>query len=218
MVLNDKLMLGLVYIIFCSGVVMFIGSIPSEIRLKRNIPEISTVKRNIADKIKRIDSIKLLKLAKQDKVDRAIYEDLSYLHNLIVAHKGMISSDAVISSLAERDGILKKTYINMLSLMRTGRVREAEEYMKNETNTEIGNEFAALLTAWEHIPPQQLKEVIVSHRISIKETCITRQKKREEMISDFIYFPATMNVFLIFINFIYISYFMQQKGLFEMLF
>lgn len=217
MELSDRIVLAVIYAMFCGGIVVTIRSIPSKIRLKR-INELPDIKKKVYEAVKKFSGIGLLRTAQLDRMDRAIYEDLSYLHNLIVAHKGMINSDSVISSLAERDGMLKRTYIKMLSLMRTGRVSDAEQCMINETGTEMGKEFAALLISWEHIPPQQLKEVIVSHRISIKETCITRQKKREEMISDFIYFPATMNVFLIFINFIYISYFMQQKGLFEMIF
>lgn len=216
--LNDGIVLMLVYIAFCSGVVMIIRSIPAEIRLKRKVTELQAVKTKIFAIIQGVKEGSLLKEIREDRIDRAIYEDLSYLHNLIVAHKGMINSDSVISSLAERDGALKRAYIRMLSFMRTGRVNEAEQCMRLETGTEMGKEFASLLISWEHIPPDQLKEVIVSHRKSIKETCLTRQKKREEIISDFIYFPATMNVFLVFINFIYISYFMQQKQMFEMIF
>ena len=108
--------------------------------------------------------------------------------------------------------------MKMLSLLRTGRVQEAERVMRAETGTEIGKELASLLISWEHIPPEQLEEIIVSYRRSIKETNLTRQKKREEMISDLIYLPATLNVFLIFINFVYISYFMEQKEMFDMIF
>jgi len=39
----------------------------------------------------------------------------------------------------------------------------------------------------------------------------TRQKKRDEMISDLIYFPVIMNVMLILINFIYVAYFIDQR-------
>lgn len=100
-----------------------------------------------------------------------------------------------------------------------GRVKEADGcYVRRNRERKRAREFAALLTSWEHMQPEQLSQIIVSYRKSIRENCITKQKKRDEMISNFIYFPATANIFLIFINFIYISYFMQQKEMFEMMF
>ena len=117
-----------------------------------------------------------------------------------------------------REGLLKETYLKMLSLLRTGHEKEAEKAMREAVDTEAGREFASLLGTWEYLKPEQLSKSIESYRSSIREACITRQKKKDALISDFIYFPATANVFLVFMNFIYISYFMEQKEMFQMIF
>lgn len=153
-----------------------------------------------------------------EKIDREIYESLSYLRNIIMIHRGRINSDAVITGLAEREGPLKGVYARMLSLMRTGRSQEAEKLLAEACATETGREFAGILMSWEKMKPEQLTEIIISYQRNIKETCITRQRKKDEIISDFIYFPVVTNVFLIFINFIYVSYFMEQKEMFQMFF
>ncbi len=220
--MTDKIILIITYLLFCTGVILVLreeNKIFRNMRIKiggaglwaaalRKYEAVLTCFRESA----------FLNLLRKENTDREIYESLSYMRNLIIAHKGSINSDAVISGLAERDGVLKHTYIKMLSLMRTGRTDEAENILCEAAGTEAGKEFASLLTSWEQMPPEQLSQIIVSYRKSIRENCITRQKKRDEMISNFIYFPATANIFLIFINFIYISYFMQQKEMFEMMF
>lgn len=48
------------------------------------------------------------KSLKRENADREIYESLSYMRNLIIAHKGSINSDTVISRLAERIVLLKR--------------------------------------------------------------------------------------------------------------
>lgn len=246
--MNDKLMMLIVYALFCMGNVFIFGNVHRVSENDAVYKDARTMaardsayamrlskRRNAGIKIRVLDLRKAVlrkrreivesaremdffKSLKRENSDREIYESLSYMRNLIIAHKGSINSDTVISRLAERDSALKEVYIKMLSLMRMGRVKEAEDVMCEETGTEAGREFAALLTSWEHMQPEQLSQIIVSYRKSIRENCITKQKKRDEMISNFIYFPATANIFLIFINFIYISYFMQQKEMFEMMF
>ena len=217
MINTDRVILFAVFLIFDAGVIMLLSSFPKEIRLRKS--DVRHDFKSIKDALfTKIRTSTLYKSVREERIDKAIYEDLSYLRNLIIAHKGMVSSDKIITSLAERDGVLKKSYIKMLSLLRLGRVREAEKILQMGTATSAGKEFASLLITWEEIPPEQLEEIIVSYRRSIKETNLTKQKKREEILSDLIYFPATLNVFLIFINFVYISYFMQQKQMFEMIF
>lgn len=219
MINTDRLVLCAIYLVFSAGVFLIFYYFPHDIRLERN--KLSFKERvglKIDEITRKFKASTLMINLRNERIDRAVYEDLSYLRNLIIAHKGEVSSDAVISSLASREGILKKSYIRMLSFLRTGRVKEAENSFRIQTGTDMGGELGSLLVNWEQIPPEHLEEIIVSYRRSIKETNLTRQKKREEIISDLVYLPATLNVFLIFINFVYISYFMQQKEMFEMIF
>ena len=224
--MTDKMMMTLMYAVFCTGVVLAFadgGSIRSLGRSgaragMRHADLRAVIEKKYREALGKIREAEFFRALQKENTDREIYESLSYMRNLIIAHKDGINSDAVISGLAERDGALKAAYIKMLSLMRMGRVKEAEDVMCEATGTEAGREFASVLTSWEYMQPEQLSQIIVSQRKSIRENCITKQKKRDEMISNFIYFPATANIFLIFINFIYISYFMQQKEMLEMMF
>lgn len=168
--------------------------------------------------VKKIGTLRVFENIQSEKVEREIYEALSDIRNMTFSGHANIGIDTVISRLAERDGILRNTYIKMLSLIRTGRADQAETLMQDTVKSEVGKQFAALLMAWEYTSPEKLEEIIISYRRNIQEAYITRRKKRDEVISDLLYFPATMNVFLIFINFIYISYFTSQKEMLSILF
>ena len=62
-----------------------------------------------------------------------------------------------------------------------------------------------------------LQETLEMYRQNIREETITKEKQKNEIMSDLIYIPVMCNVMLIFINFIYIAYYAQQKELFQQL-
>ena len=59
-------------------------------------------------------------------------------------------------------------------------------------------------------------ETLLSYEKTMKAVRVTEQKKRDEIISDLIYFPVVLNILVIFINFIYIAYFIDQKEMLQM--
>jgi len=153
------------------------------------------------------------------KVQREIYEGLSLLRNIIASGDGRgANADYVIMRLSERKGVLKKTYYEMLSYMRVNKIKEAEACLAAKCEDAIGKEFAGILTSWDSIDQKMLGEIIISYQKSISEINVTNQKKKDEVISDLIYFPAVANIFIVFVNFIYIGYFSEQKEMLEMIF
>lgn len=151
--------------------------------------------------------------------DKEIYEGISFLRNIISIEKGkQVSTDFVIEQLADREGVLQNIYIRMLSLLRLNRKTEAQKIMADYMETPIGKEFAGLLLRWDEVNPLELTEILLSHQRSIKEIRMTEQRRRDEIISDLLYFPVIINVVLIFINFIYVGYFINQKEILQMLF
>jgi hypothetical protein len=50
----------------------------------------------------------------------------------------------------------------------------------------------------------------------MKAARLTEQKKKDEMISDMVYFPVVVNILVIFVNFIYVAYFLDQKEMLQM--
>lgn len=161
--------------------------------------------------------IALIKKNKAQKMDREIFEGITFLRNLAAISKGAdTSTDYIIQKLAEHTGILQPIYLNMLSQLRMNKKREAILSFYQEVGTPISKDFARLLIQWDEISPSELSETLLSYEKSIKEIRITSQKRRDEIVSELIYFPVVLNVLIIFINFIYVAYFIQQKELLQM--
>lgn len=158
----------------------------------------------------------MLRQHKGQKVDREIFESIIFLRNLVAIEEGrQRSTDYILQRLAEHEGLLQKPYIKMLSLLRMNKKQEAIQVFVSETGTGAGKDFARLLIRWDEINPDQLMEILVSHEKHIKELRITYLKRKDEIISDSIYLPVVLNVFIIFINFIYVGYFINQRELLE---
>lgn len=158
----------------------------------------------------------LNKKRKMELIDKEIYDAISFLRNVIALDRGnQVSTDFIVEQLSEREGVLQPIYIRMLSLLRLNKKEEAVQMMSVELQTSNGKEFAGLLLKWDEINPQELVEILLSHQKSIKEFRVTSRKQKDEMISDLIYFPVVMNVVFIFINFIYVGYFISQKEILQ---
>ena len=156
----------------------------------------------------------MLKKQEQEKMDGEIYEDISFLRNLTIMGPGRnAGTDYIIEQLSERRGRLQTIYGRMLHLLRQNQKGEAVQYFSTKVGTPISGDFARLLVQWDDIDPQELMETLLSHQKNIKEVRITKQKQRDEMISDLVYLPVVINVILIFINFIYVAYFIDQRDL-----
>lgn len=161
---------------------------------------------------------KLSEGAKQKK-DLEIYEAISYLRNTAsLGGRGPGSADTVIEQLAERRGRLQPVYMRMLQLLRLNRKEAAAEYFGQEVDTPMGRDFGRLLIQWDELEPKALTETLVSHQRNLKEVRMTARKRKDEMISDLIYLPVILNVMLIFVNFIYVAYFIDQKDVLSALF
>lgn len=161
----------------------------------------------------------ILKRQEQEKMDGEIYEDISFLRNLTIMGPGRnAGTDYIIEQLSEHRGRLQTIYGRMLHLLRQNQKGEAVQYFSTKVGTPISGDFARLLVQWDDIDPQELMETLLSHQKNIKEVRITRQKRRDEMISDLVYLPVVLNVILIFLNFIYVAYFIDQRDLLTMFF
>jgi len=154
-----------------------------------------------------------------ERIDREIYEGVSFLRNMIALGNGRgVSSDYVIEEPSRKAGALQPVYMMMLRFLRLGKLEDAVKAFSGEAFTPIGHEFGDLLLRWDALDPLELTEILVSYQKSIKEAKSTSQRKRDEIVSDLIYFPVVLNVFIVFINFIVVGYFMEQRNLLNMLF
>lgn len=147
----------------------------------------------------------------EGKLRKEMGEGLSIMRNIIVSGEGStVGADLLLLRLSRNKGMLKNTYCRMLSLMRLGKTEEAAELMK-AFGSEKGEEYGRIIMLWDETGPGALLQIILSFQRSLREESITAGRKRDEIISDLIYIPAVFNVMLIFINFIYTGYFLEQQ-------
>ncbi len=162
-------------------------------------------------------SIKLRDYRAQ-KLNREIFESIVFLRNLASIDKGReYSSDTIIEKLSEHEGLLRPVFIKMLNLLRLNQPMEAAELFSKSVGTQAGRDFSVLLIKWDRLEPGELMETLLSYEKSMKASRITSQKRKDEIVSELIYFPVVINILVIFINFIYIAYFIEQKEMLMMI-
>ncbi|HHX14376.1 MAG TPA: hypothetical protein GX726_05425 [Clostridiales bacterium] len=155
----------------------------------------------------------------KDKIDFEIYEAISYLRNVCALTVGAaLTSDRILEQLTVQADRLKPIFAGMLRLIRQNQREEAVRLFTEATDRGTAADFARLLVQWDEIEPHILSETLVSHQKSYREMRQTVQKRRDELISDLIYLPVVLNVMLLFINFIYVGYFIDQRALLDLMF
>ncbi|MBR0596827.1 hypothetical protein [Sinanaerobacter chloroacetimidivorans] len=160
---------------------------------------------------------RLIQTFKMQKYEKEIFEAVTFLRNMAVIGKGKTTStDYVLEMLAEHRGLLQPVYLQMLSYLRVNQKSEAIEFFARRVSSKISRDFAWFLIQWDEINPQDLSENLFSFEKRMKEIRLTTQKHRDEIISDLIYFPVVLNIFVIFINFIYVAYFLDQKEMLQL--
>ncbi|MCL2437442.1 MAG: hypothetical protein FWD00_05330 [Clostridiales bacterium] len=168
---------------------------------------------------KKIKIKEWLRKRKGERIDKEIYESISFLRNIIALGNGRrVGSDYIIEQLSHKEGFLQPVYIRMLRFLRVGKLEEAVKSFSGEAFTPIALDFGSLLLKWDALDPLELTEILISYQKNIKEVKSTAQRKQDEIISELIYFPVVLNVFIIFVNFIMVGYFMEQQHMFNMLF
>lgn len=155
---------------------------------------------------------RMIRACRDRKMDREIFESVAFLRNLASIEKGRNSSaDCVIEKLSENNGLLQPIFIRMLNHLRINRLKEAAALFSQKVGTPAGRDFANLLIQWDRLEPAELTETLLSFEKSMKAVRHTDQKKKDEIVSELIYFPVVVNILVIFINFIYVAYFIDQK-------
>ena len=161
----------------------------------------------------------LLKKRRVQKMEREIARDMAFLRNLLLLGSGsVLSVDYVLTRLAFREGPLKPAYLAMLSHQRLNRKQKALEAFSSYVQVPMARELAGLLLQWDELESKVISEILTSHQKTLRDIRMTQQTRRDETISDLIYLPAVFNVLIICVNFIYISYYINQQEVFRLLF
>jgi hypothetical protein len=150
---------------------------------------------------------------KSEKVDREIYDAISFVRN-IVAGGGASSLTAagLLEQFADRGGRLGAASLKALALVRVNRLTQAARVFAETAGTKAANDFIGILLRFDRIAPDKLASTLAAYQAAMKEFRTTRLKRRNEALSDLVFLPVIVNVMLIFMNFIIVSYFLSQKN------
>lgn len=168
---------------------------------------------NYIDSLKKfMEGTDLKKASRTRRVEKEIYEAISFLRNILTLNAGKeVRGDVLMEKLAARKGVLQPVYGKMLGLTRLNRASEAVLAFNDSACPTSGKELASLLIKWDEMNPDELGEILISIQRAARERRTTEQKKRDELISDLVYLPVVLNVLVIFINFLYVSFFLDQQ-------
>jgi hypothetical protein len=156
---------------------------------------------------------------RNERADREIFEAISAARNIIASSGGAhIPADALFEQLARAEGDLAPAFRRALALLRVNRKDEMARRFAEEVNTPMAGDFIRILARWDDVSPEKLSSTLLSYQSAIKEARTTALKRRNEIYSDLIYFPAVLNVLVVLMNFIFVSYYIEQRDLFETLF
>ena len=100
----------------------------------------------------------------------------------------------------------------------SGSFNKAAEALYDALGESSARDIGSFLASWEDIPPEELIQSIDLYRSGLIEARLTKQRKRDEIISDLVYFPVVLNCMVVLLNFLYVAYFLQQKELLSFFF
>jgi hypothetical protein len=152
-------------------------------------------------------------------VNREIFDAISFIRNIIAARKGdRIPADLLLEQLAQTEGVLRPAYLKALSLLRVNRKAEMVAHFSDTAGTGMARDFIRIIVRWDDVSSDKLSSTLLSYQNTMKEIRTTDLKRKNELYSDMVFFPVVVNVLAVFMNFIFIAYFVEQKDLLNQLF
>ena len=154
-----------------------------------------------------------------NNIELELFNILTVLKNLIITCKNTpMSAEYIISNLIEFSKLTKPQLSEFLSLYRLGKTDAAFEFFKSDIGTKIGEDFASILIKLDVMDPSELISQLELYQEAIRDRCLTEKIKKDKLVSDLAFLPVVGVVFLILINFIAISLFLDTITMFRDLF
>ena len=165
---------------------------------------------------------KVQKLAagrRQEAMQRDLAESLSYIKNLVVIGRAeTMSAQLLLEELSELSKDLGTVFLSMARCIQLFDKETAAQQLFEALPFSYAKDIGEFLAGWEDVPPADLLSTVEVYRSALREERVTRQKRRDEMISDLVYFPVVVNAMAVLLNFIYVAYFIQQRDALSVLF
>ena len=155
----------------------------------------------------------------KEKLKDELSESLSYTRNIaILGSRNRISAGALLSALAGQAVLLKPVFLDMAHALNLNDRERASRALYSVLREPYAKDIGSFLASWEDIDPEGMLQTLEVYRSMLREERITRIRKRDELMSDIIYFPVVIDCMVVLLNFLYVAYFLQQKELMELFF
>ena len=156
---------------------------------------------------------------KREAMQRDLAESLSYIKNLVVIGRGEnMSAQLLLEELSELSKDLGPVFLSMARCVQLFDKETAAQQLFEALPFSYAKDIGEFLAGWEDVPPSDLLNTVEVYRSTLREDRLTRQKRRDEMVSDLVYFPVVVNAMAVLLNFIYVAYFIQQRDALSILF
>ncbi len=156
---------------------------------------------------------------RKDRLMLELSESLAYIRNIaVLGQAGQISAELLLSELSDFAKLLGPVFSDMAVSLRQGDKNRASEALYSVLGESSARDIGSFLASWEDIPPAELIQSIDLYRSGLTEARLTKQRRRDEVISDLVYFPVVLNCMVVLLNFLYVAYFLQQKELLSFFF
>jgi hypothetical protein len=169
-----------------------------------------------------------LRIARRtEAVRKELYTALSILRNHASADLdggtpgrpgAQVTADSLLEQFAQMEGVLREAFAGALRLFRTGRRSEAIEYFSKAAIDPLARDFIMLVLDLDAVAPHKLRKTVLAFQNTLRETRTTELMRKNEVMSDFVYLPVVTGVLIVFVNFIYVAYFAEQRELLTELF
>lgn len=155
----------------------------------------------------------------KEKIENELIECISIIKNLSESQDcKSITCEYVISYLAENMDVTKAAFLKMLEKVRIGKMNEAESAFIKETKIKLAKDISHILVRLDELRHNEIKAMLEARLEYAENVKKTKAVRKAELLSDLIYFPIVMTVMIVLINFMIITYYVQQREQLEIFF
>lgn len=144
--------------------------------------------------------------------ERELSDCLAYMKNIVILGRGKsMSAQLLLEELADMSDTLTPTFLHMAHCIHVCENQRAEQIFCHAFDSDFSKDVAKLFVEWENLPSEKLLGTVTSYRSVLLQSRQSKQKKKDEIVSDIIYLPVVINSMAVLLNFIYVAYFLEQR-------
>lgn len=218
------LVLFTILFVLCSGLVLAFDINPAVLykskRIRAGFLEISAIgKKAVGNSAPFRQLQRYRNSRKKDKIKTELLESLSYIRNIaILGTSDKLSVQVLLADLSEQSRYISPVFLSMAHSLNNGDSERAASELKTVLSESYAEDIGRLIVSWEEMDPKELIQTLEVYRNMLKEEALTRTRRRDELISDVVYFPVVLNCMAVLLNFLYVAYYLEQKELLSLFF